>query len=76
MEIRRRSWGYFGLRAFGSRRDQEEGGGAGLRKLDSPLLELFHNSCATDIVFVTLLRTAVETVISEVHKLLRTGEVP
>ena len=64
MEIRRRSWGYFGLCASGSRRDQEEGGGAGppreprrdqeqgggarLRKLDNPLLELFLNSCATD----------------------------
>ena len=55
------------MRAFGSRRDQEEGGGAGLRKLDSPLLELFRNSCATDIVFVTLLRTAVEKAVSGVH---------
>ena len=25
----------------------------GLRKLDNPLLQLFLNSCATDIVFVT-----------------------
>ena len=55
------------MRACGSRRDQEEGGGAGLRKLDSPLLELFRNSCATDIVFVTLLRTAVEKAVSGVH---------
>ena len=30
----------------------------------------------SDIVFVTLLRTAVETTINGVHKLLRTGEVP
>ena len=30
------------------RRDQEQGGGARLRKLDNPLLELFLNSCATD----------------------------
>ena len=29
------------------------------------LLQLFLNSSATDIVFVTLLRTAVETVIAE-----------
>ena len=58
------------------RRDQEQGGGAGLRKLDSLLLQLFLNSCAKDSIFVSLLRTAVETVISEVHKLLRTGEVP
>ena len=33
--------------------DQEQGGGAGLRKLDRPLLQLFFNGCATDIVFVT-----------------------
>ena len=33
--------------------DQEQGGGAGLRKLDCPLLQLFFNGCATDIVFVT-----------------------
>ena len=31
------------------------------------LLQLFLNSCATDIVLVTLLRTAVETAISGVH---------
>ena len=58
------------------RRDQELGGGAGLGKLDNLLLQLFLNSCSTDIVLVTLLRTAVETAISEVHKLLHTGEVP
>ena len=34
------------------------------------------NSCFSDTVFVTLLRTAIETAISEVHKLLRTGGVP
>ena len=34
---------------------EEQGGGAGLRKLDNPSLQLFLNSCATDIVFVTLL---------------------
>ena len=48
-------------------RDQEQGGGAGLRKLDYPLLQLFLNSSATDIVLVTLLRTADETAISGVH---------
>ena len=35
---------------------------SGLRKLDNPLLQLFLNSCATDIV-----ETAVETAISGVH---------
>ena len=39
------------------------------------LLQLFLNSCATDIVFVTLLRAALETAISGVPKLLRAGEV-
>ena len=43
------------------RRDQEQGGGAGLRKLDYTLLQLFLSRCATDIVFVTLLRKATET---------------
>ena len=46
-------------------RDQEQGGGAGLGKLDNPLLQLFLTSCFTDMVFVTLLRTAAETAISE-----------
>ena len=41
--------------------------------MDGPLLQLFLNSCVSDIV--TLLRTAVETAVSEVHKLLRTGGV-
>ena len=27
-------------------RDEEQGGGAGLRKLDCPLLQVFPNSCA------------------------------
>ena len=74
-EIKRREGGGAGP-STEPRRDQQRGGGAGLRKVESLLLQLFLNSCATDIVFVTLLRTAVETVISEVHKLLRTGEVP
>ena len=46
------------------------------RELDSPLLQLFLNSCFPDTVFVTLLCTAVETAISKVPKLLRTGGVP
>ena len=40
---------------------------AGLRKLDCPFLQLWLNSCATDIVFVILLGTAVQTVVSGVH---------
>ena len=43
------------------RRDHEEGGGAGLRKLDFFRFELFLNSSATDIVFVTLPSKAVKT---------------
>ena len=35
-------------------RDLEEGGGAGLRKLDFFRFDLFLNSSATDIVLVTL----------------------
>ena len=47
------------------------------RELDNPLLQLFLNSCFSNTVLVTLFRTAVETaVISDVHKLLRTGGVP
>ena len=41
------------------------GGGAGLRKLDFFRFELFLNSSATDIVFVTLSSTAVETAIAQ-----------
>ena len=36
------------------RRDHEQGGGAGLRKLDFFRFGLLLNSSATDIVFVTL----------------------
>ena len=46
------------------RRDHEQGGGAGLRKLDFFRFGSFLNSGATDIVFVTLPRTAVETAIA------------
>ena len=74
-EIKRRGGGAGPPRE--PRRDQEQGGGARLRKLDNcPLLELFLNSCATDTVFVTRLRKAVEKAVSGVHKLLRNGEVP
>ena len=45
-------------------RDQKEGGGAGLRKLDFFLLRLLLNSSAADIVLVPLLRTAVERAIA------------
>ena len=46
-------------------------------KLNNSLLQLFFNSCPTDIVCVILFRTNVETTISEVHKLrVSTGEVP
>ena len=38
--------------------------------------ELLLNSCFLDTVLVTLLRTAVESAISGVHKLLRIGGVP
>ena len=38
--------------------------------------ELFFNGCFSDTVVVNLLRTAVETAVSEVHKLLGTGGVP
>ena len=44
------------------------------RALDNPSLQLFLNGCFSDIV--TLLHTAVETAVSEVHKLLLTGGVP
>ena len=73
-------------------RVQEEGGGAGpsreprkksraggwswVRKGGQRLLQLFLNSCFTDTVLVTLLRTAVDAAISEVHKSLRSGGVP
>ena len=38
------------------RRDHEQGGGAGLRKLDFFRFGLFLNSSATDVVLVTLWR--------------------
>ena len=38
--------------------------------------ELFLNSCLSGTGFLTLFRTAVETAISKVHKLLGTGGVP
>ena len=50
-------------------RDQEQEGGAGLSQL------LFINSCFWD-ASLWLLCATVETAISKVHKLLRTGGVP
>ena len=47
------------------RRDHGQGGGAGLRNLGSFRFGLFLNSSATDIVFVTLPSTAVETAIAQ-----------
>ena len=50
------------------RRDHEQGGGAGLSKLDAfsfELSKLFVNSGATDIVLVILSSTAVETAIAQ-----------
>ena len=47
------------------KRDHEQGGGAGLRKLDFFRFGLFLNSSATDIVLVTLPSTAVETAIAQ-----------
>ena len=44
--------------------------------MDCLAAKLFFSSCFSDTVFVTLIRTAVETEISGVHKLLHTGEVP
>ena len=44
--------------------------------MDCLVAKFFLNSCFSDTVFVTLLRTAVETAISEVHKLLGIGGVP
>ena len=46
------------------RRDPEQGGGAGLRKLDFFRFGLFLNSSATDIVLVTLPKYGSETAIA------------
>ena len=56
-------------------RDQEKGGGAGLSEQGGLCLaaEFFLNSCFSDIAFVTLFCSAVETAISGEQKLLRTG---
>ena len=45
------------------------------KELDSPLLQVFISSCFSDTVFVALLRSAVETAISEVYELLGSGGV-
>ena len=52
-----------GVITQGSGRDHEQGGGAGLRKLDFFRFGLFFNSKATDTVLVTLPSTAVETAV-------------
>ena len=44
--------------------------------MDCLAAEFFLNSCLSDTVFVTLLRTAVETAINGVHTLLGTGGGP
>ena len=44
--------------------------------MDCLTAELFLGNCFSDIVFVTVFRTAVETAIRGVHKLLGTGGVP
>ena len=43
--------------------------------IDRLASELVLNSCFSDNVFVVLFRTAVQTAISEAHKLLRSGVV-
>ena len=55
---------------------QEHEGQTGLGKLDCPLFLLFPNSCATDIVFVTLLRIAVETAFAEYTSCLAMARSP
>ena len=45
-------------------------------RMDCLAAELVLNSRFSDTVFVTLRRTAVETAVSEVHKLFCTGGVP
>ena len=44
--------------------------------IDCLTAELFPNSCFSDTVFGTFFRTAVETAVSGVRKLIRTGGVP
>ena len=45
-------------------------------RMDFLAAKLFLKSCFSDTVFVTLLCTAVEKAVSEVHKLLRIGRGP
>ena len=51
------------LKRAQKKKNHEQGGGPGLRKLDSFCLKLLLSTSAADIVLVTLLRTAVETAI-------------
>ena len=58
------------------RRDEEQGVELGSHsRMDCLAAELFLNGCFSDIVFVTLFRTAVETAISGVYRLLCTDVV-
>ena len=45
-------------------------------RMDCLAAELLLNSCFLDTILVTLLHTAVKTVIRGAHRLLRTGGVP
>ena len=68
------------LRALERSRDQEiksrEVEPGSHSRVDCLASELFLGSCFLDTVFVPLFRTAVETAVSGVHKLLVTGGVP
>ena len=55
-----------------TRRDEEEGGVLSMGGLS----RCCSSTVASRILFLTLLRTAAETAVSEVYKLLRTGGVP
>ena len=59
------------------RRDQDQGGSAGLSQLGGlSCYRAVPQQLLFDTVSVTLLRTVVETAVSGVHKLFRTGGVP
>ena len=63
-----------------SRAQEKSGGGrwtlGSHSWMDCLAAELFLNICFLDTVFGTLFYTAVQTAVSGVHKLLRTGRVP
>ena len=63
--------------ALEPRRDQEEGGGAGLSKLDAlSCCRVVPQHCFSDAVFVRLLCTAVERAISEERSCLALAGSP